>query len=84
VVCYTYWKRQINIAVEDPKLTMLYVDTPSEHTLCLSFESSNFRDGWQGVIEFWFKTDKALSLRDALVAIGAQRGTAADAEQPHR
>ncbi len=84
VVCYTYGKRQINISVEDPKLANLYVDTPTEQKLRLSFESSNFREGWQGVIEFRFGTDKALSFREALVAIGAQHGTAANADKPHR
>jgi hypothetical protein len=81
VVCYTYGKRQINISVEDPRIAKLYVDTPAAQKLCLSFESSNFREGWQGVIVFRFATDKALSFRDALVAIGAQQGTAADADK---
>ncbi|WP_100637766.1 hypothetical protein [Marinobacter salexigens] len=78
VLCYTNRKRQINISVEDPKIAKLYVDTPTEQMLCLSFESSDFREEWQGVIVFRFATDKALSFREALVAIGAQQGTAAD------
>jgi hypothetical protein len=84
VVCYTYGKRQINISVEDPKIANLYVDTPEEKRLCLSFESSKFREGWEGVMEFRFNTDKALLFRDALVAIGAQQGTAENADEPHR
>ena len=84
VVCYTYGKRQINISVEDPKIANLYVDTPTEQKLSLSFESSNFREGWQGVIVFRFATDKAPLFREALVAIGAQQGTAADADKPRR
>jgi hypothetical protein len=84
VLCYTYGKRQINISVEDPKIAGLYVDTPTEQKLCLSFESSNFREGWQDVIVFRFGTDKAHSFREALVAIGAQQGTAADADKPRR
>jgi hypothetical protein len=82
VVCYTYGKRQINISVEDPMMSKLYVDTSGEHDLCRSFESSDFQEGWRGVIEFRFNTDKALLLSDALVAIGAQQGTAADAAKP--
>jgi hypothetical protein len=78
VTCYTYGKRQINISIEDPKIADLYVDTPTEQKLCLSFESSNFREGWQGVIVFRFRTDKAHSFREALVAIGAQQGAALD------
>ena len=72
VVCYTFGKRQINISVEDQKIASLYVDTPEEQRLCLSFESSNFREGWEGVIEFQFSTNKASLFRDALVAIGAR------------
>lgn len=84
LVCYTYGRRQINISLKDPKIANLYVDVPSEQKLCLSFESSNFREGWQGVIEFRFATDKAHSFREALVTIGAQQGTAADADKPRR
>lgn len=84
VICYTYGKRQINISVEDPKIANLYVDTPEEQKLCLSFESSNFREEWEGVIEFRFNTEKALLFRDALITIGAQQGTSADAEKPRR
>jgi hypothetical protein len=77
VVCYTYGKRQIDISVENPKMKNLYVDAPKEQTLCLSFESSDFREGWQGVIEFRFNTDKAPLFRDALLAFGARKGVAA-------
>lgn len=84
VVCYTYGKRQINISVEDPKMAKLYVDAPTDQTFYLSFESSDFRNGWSGVIEFRFNTDKATLFRDALVAIGSQQGAAADADKPRR
>lgn len=76
VICYTYSKRQINISVEDPRIVNLYVDTPTAQMLCLSFESSDFHEERQGVIVFRFATDQALSFREALVAIGAQQGTA--------
>lgn len=75
VICYTYGKRQINISVEDPKLVNLYVNTTNEQKLFLSFESSNFRTGWEGVIEFRFNTDKVFLFYDTLVALGAQQGT---------
>ena len=84
VVCYTYARRQINISVEDPRMANLYVDTPTDQELCLSFESSDFREGWQGVIQLRFNTDKAHQFVDALLAIGAQQGTAADADTPRR
>ena len=84
VVCYTYWKRQISISVEDPKISQLYVDVPEKQRLSVSFESSTFRKGWRGVMEFRFNTEKASSFRDALVSIGVQQGVAADAGKPHR
>jgi hypothetical protein len=80
VICFTYGKRQINIGVNDPKVENLWVECPDDNKLCVSFESSVFREGWEGVIEFRFNTDKAIQFRDALVAIGAQEGTAKDAQ----
>ena len=80
VICYTYWKRQINISVKDPKIANLYIETPKEQQLCLSFELSNFQKGCKGVVEFRFNTDKALFFRDALLAIGVQQGAAGDAD----
>lgn len=84
VICYTYGKLQINISVEGPEISNLYVDAPTEQQLCLSFESSDFREGWQGVITFRFATDKALLFRKALFAIGAQPGAAANTDEPRR
>ncbi len=79
IVCFTYWKRQINILVNDPKISELYVDAPNEHTLAISFESSVFRKGWEGLIEYQFKTQKALEFQNVIKSLGAQQGTPADA-----
>jgi hypothetical protein len=84
VICYTYGKRQINISVEDPKIANLYVDMLKEEQLCLSFESSNFREGWNGLIEFRFNTNKAHQFREALIEIGAQQGAAPDTRSPRQ
>lgn len=84
VVCYTYGKRQINISVEDPGIANIFVEAPEEEKLCLSFESSSFRDDWEGVIKFEFNTDKALEFRDALLVAGVQQGVAADVGKPRR
>ncbi len=81
IICYTYWKRQINISVEDPRLSKLFVDATDQQKLSVSFESSVFRDGWQGLIEYRFRTDKALQFQDALLSLGVQNGTPADAGQ---
>lgn len=78
VICHTYSKRQINISVKDPKVLKLYVDVPEEKKLSISFESSIFREGWEGVIELSFCTEKALLFRDAFLSIGVQQGTVPD------
>lgn len=75
ILCYSYAKRQMNISVEDPKISNLYFSNPDDKTLSISFESSVFREGWEGIIEFQFKTEKALQFSNALKSIGAQQGT---------
>lgn len=80
IICYTYGKRQINISVEDPRLCKIYVNAADQQKLPVSFESSVFRDGWQGIIEYRFKTDKAIQFQDALTSLGVQNGFSADAE----
>jgi hypothetical protein len=82
VVCYTYGKRQMNISVRDPKINNLHVDLPNRQQLSISFESGTLREGWQGVIEFRFNTEKAILFREALLAVGAQQGTAVDTDKP--
>jgi len=79
VVCFTYGKRQINISVADPKISELYFNAHDENRLSLSFESSLFRDGWEGVIEFRFKTEKALQFCGALKSLHARQGAPTDA-----
>jgi hypothetical protein len=76
ILCYTYRKRQINISIDDPKLSELFVCTPDPQTLSLSFESSVFREGWQGVVEFRFQAEKALQFADVLGSLGARHGAA--------
>ena len=73
IICYTYRKRQINISVDDPRVSKLYVDA-DQQKLSVSFESSVFRDGWEGVIEFRFKTDKAIQFQETLTSMGVQKG----------
>lgn len=80
IICYTFWKRQINIAVDDPKLSQMYVAVPGKNRLCLSFESSVFREGWQGEIEYRFRTEKAQRFQDLLLALGVRQRTPEEAE----
>jgi len=79
VVCFTYRKRQINIAVGDSRMSAFCVSLPDDETLSLSFESSVFRNQWEGIVEFEFETQKARQFRDALKSVGAREGSAADA-----
>ena len=84
MVCYTYWKQQINISVGDPKISLLYIELIKPQTIAISFESSMFHDDWQGVIEFRFKTEKVQDFHDALTAICVQQGTAENVDKPRR
>lgn len=74
LIAYSFFKRQINIALNDPGLSNLYVSVIGPDVLSIAFESSLFREGWQGHIEFRFNTDKAQRFYSALVSHGAQRG----------
>ena len=80
LVCYTYRKRQINMAADDPRISAIHADAPDAGTLSLSFESSAFRKGWNGVIELRFRTDRARAFLDALRAMGVRHGTAGGSE----
>ncbi len=72
IACFTYRKRQINIAVDDPKIFEIFVDMPKKDFLSISFETSAFRDGWEGTMDFQFNTNKAQEFLNALKSIGAQ------------
>ncbi len=74
ILCFTYWQSQIDIAIDDPRISQIFVDIPREGRLTISFELSVFRDGWAGVIEFRFKTRKAHEFYAAMRSIGVQTG----------
>jgi hypothetical protein len=75
IIAYTFWKRQVHIGVEDSKGRHLHINVPEPGRRSISFEPSEFRDRWSGVIEFRFRTDRAEAFREALRAVGAQKGT---------
>jgi hypothetical protein len=66
ILCYTYGKRQINISVDDPRVSELQVTLPRAETLSIAFESSVFREDWRGVMEFRFNTERAQLFHDVL------------------
>jgi hypothetical protein len=81
ILCFTYWKCQINIATQDPRLSALHVSVPSPNRLSLSFESAAFRPGWQGVVEYRFGTVQAQAFRDMLTGLGVRSGAALATEE---
>jgi hypothetical protein len=74
IVCFTYWKRQINIAVDDQRVSEISVEIPQKNVLSISFESSAFREKWEGIMEFRFKTEKANEFYNVLRSFGVQQG----------
>lgn len=76
IICTTFARRQINISVDDPKLSSLHVERPARHTLSLSFEASDFHPDRRGVLEFRFKTERANEFFDILREAGATEGHA--------
>jgi hypothetical protein len=75
-VCFTYGKRQINIAVDDQRLSEMSVEIPQENILSISFESSAFMEKWEGMMEFRFKTEKAHEFHTVLRSFGVRQGSA--------
>ncbi len=82
ILCYTFSKRQINISVDDPRIGSIHIGTDSVETLSISFESSVFREEWEGEIELRFKTEKAQQFYQVLSSICTQQVAASDATKP--
>lgn len=78
ILGYTYYRRQINLATDDPKISRLSATVPEPEILRISFESSDFRDNWRGVLVYIYKTDKARAFYEALMAVGVQPGQAGE------
>jgi len=78
ILAYTFKKRQINIAVDDPNISKLYAELVGSEKITLSFETSSFHDDWQGVVELRFNTPKAQDFYAALLDMGVQSGTVAE------
>jgi hypothetical protein len=76
-VAYSYRRRQVHIALNDPRITELHVDLLEDDWFALSFQSGRFREDWTGVLELRYRTVKARQIRDALLTAGAQPGSAA-------
>lgn len=84
IIAYTFWKRQINISVEDPKISELFVQIVTPQSISISFESSVFNRGWQGAIELRFNTSRAPKFYEVLRHIGVSQGAAPGASKRPR
>ncbi len=71
LILYFMGRRQINIAFNNPGFNKIRVNILEPGTLSVSFESSEFLDGWEGVFEYRIKTGKAQQFYDILVSRGA-------------
>lgn len=78
VMCHTFWRQQINLSVNDSRLTLLHTELISPETIAISFDSYLFNKECEGIIEFQFKTDKAQEIFDALGFLGVKQGKLLD------
>jgi len=62
LLCYTYARRQINIALDDPRFLQLKIELLQPNVLSVAFEASVFRDDCRGGVEFRFHTPQAKSI----------------------
>ncbi len=72
ILSFAYSKPQINISVDDPKTSGMFVEIREPDWLSLLFESSLFSDDWSGEIEYRFRTDKARQFQEALTNAGVR------------
>ena len=79
VISYGYFHPQINVPVDDPRLSSLHTELVGEQKLSISFETSLFHSDWQGVIELRFNTPKAREFHQRLLGLGLRPGSAAEA-----
>ncbi len=49
------------------------MDICEKDLLSVTFESSAFRDGWEGILEFRFKTGKVLEFQYVIRSLGARQ-----------
>ncbi len=78
LIIYSYFRRQINISVDDPNISNLYCELISPDKIRISFDASLFKDNWHGIIEYEFNTPKAKDFYDLMIKIGIKNGSAKD------
>ncbi len=76
VLSYTLGKRQINIMLDDPKLSKLFVQNPKPGILIISFNAKVYHDDWSGKLELKYKTVQAEDFFEKLLSLGCSEGKA--------
>lgn len=71
LIFYTFSKRQINIATNDPMFSKIVIGNPKDDSLVLSFDYGLFNNEWSGEMEFRIKTEKASEMFQYLLSVGA-------------
>ncbi|MGM0564319.1 MAG: hypothetical protein ACQES2_08310 [Pseudomonadota bacterium] len=71
-MAYSFSKRQINIGLDDERMSGLAVSAPSPKKLLIEFDASDFHPNWQGQIQWQFNTAKARQFLSILLESGAK------------
>lgn len=75
IIAYAFWTRQINVELDDERISKLFVDKTSENAIDISFQLAEFRDSWQGEMSYRFYTEKADDFMKKMIEAGVSKGT---------
>ena len=73
IVLQTYGTPQLELALDDRRVSELHIDLAAPGRLLLSFDYGVFRKGWKGQVEFRIRTSNATRFYEALHSAGATR-----------
>ena len=70
LVAQTYGTRQLDVPLDDARLSAVRASSPTERRITLSFDYETFRPGWRGLTELRFNTPKASAFYETLTGLG--------------
>jgi len=70
ILSYTLGKRQINIRVDDPNISKLFIQNPKPGILIISFNARVYHDDWSGEVALKYKTEQADQFYKRLLEVG--------------
>lgn len=76
IAAYAFGKPQVNLPVDDPRVTDLHSELMGEDRIYISFETAHFHSDWKGVVELRYQTEKARTFHDSLLHLGVKQGKA--------